>query len=211
VIARQCRDGVLPVVTGVQKAGRLVCALALGCALLMLVLPAARGEQLAAWRDAVVPPFSLPALDGATVDLAEQAGQLVIVHFFATWCAPCRDELASLERLAVAFAARPLRIIAIDVGEPGDRVRRFLEREKIAARYPVLVDFDKQVMRAWGVEILPTTYVLDASLCPHWKVAGALDWDVEQVLSKFETKVSEVERTGLSSRKENCIAKGVTP
>lgn len=177
----------------------------------MLALPSVRGEQIEDWRDAVVPRFSLPALDGATLDLADQRGNLVIVHFFATWCAPCRDELTSLERLAAAFARRPLRIVAIDVGEPIDRVRRFLEREKIAVRYPVLIDFDKQVMRAWGVEMLPTSYVLDAALCPHWKVAGALDWDVGETLAKLEAKVSEMERTGLSSRQENCIAKGGTP
>lgn len=185
--------------------------LTLAFALFMLALPSGHGEELEVWRDALVPPFSLPALDGATVDLADQRDNLVIVHFFATWCAPCRDELKSLERLAAAFAPRPLRIVAIDVGEPGDRVRRFLEREKIAVRYPVLIDFDKQVMRAWGVEMLPTSYVLDASLCPHWKVAGALDWDVGQTLSKIETKVAELERTDLSSKQENCIAKGETP
>jgi peroxiredoxin len=202
---------VLPVTKSRRITGRMLSTWALGCALLTLALPSARGEELEEWRGAVVPRFSLPTLDGATVDLANQRDNLVIVHFFATWCAPCRDELKSLERLAAAFAARPLRILAIDVGEPGDRVRRFLEREKIAARYPVLIDFDKQVMRAWGVEMLPTSYVLDAALCPHWKVAGALDWDVGQILSRIETKVAELERTGLNSKHENCIAKGGTP
>ncbi|MEO8651979.1 MAG: TlpA disulfide reductase family protein [Hyphomicrobiaceae bacterium] len=201
----------LPVTVLLRKTGLRMTTLALGCALLMLALPSARAEQLEDWRDAAVPHFSIPALDGVTVDLADQRDNLVIVHFFATWCAPCRDELTSLERLSAAFAARPLRIVAIDVGDPGDRVRHFLEREKIAVRYPVLIDFDKQVMREWGVEMLPTSYVLDAALCPHWKIAGALDWDVGQTLSKLEMRVSEMERTGLSSKQENCIAKGGTP
>lgn len=194
-----------------RNAGRMVSAWTLGCALLMLTLPTVRGEELEDWREVVVPRFSLPALDGVTVNLADQRGTLVIVHFFATWCAPCRDELTSLERLAAAFAARPLRIVAIDVGEPGDRVRRFLEREKIAVRYPVLIDFDKQVMRQWGVEMLPTSYVLDAALCPHWKVAGALEWDIGQTLAIIESRVAELERSEFKSKHENCISKGETP
>jgi peroxiredoxin len=201
---------VLTVTPPLRKTGCIVRTLTLGCALLVLASPSVRGEQLEVWRDAAVPRFSLPALNDVTVDLADQRDNLVIVHFFATWCAPCRDELTSLERLAMAFAARPLRIVTIDVGEPGDRVRRFLELEKITVRYPVLIDFDKQVMRAWGVEMLPTSYVLDAALCPHWKVAGALDWDVDPVLTMLGTKVAELERVELSSRKENCIAKGGT-
>lgn len=193
--------------SSLRRTGRVVGVSTLGIALLMLALSSVRGEELEVWRDQAVPRFNLPALDGTTVDLADQRNNLVIVHFFATWCAPCRDELRSLERLAEAFAARALRIVAIDVGEPGDRVRRFLEREKIAARYPVLIDFDKQVMRTWGVEMLPTSYVLDGALCPHWKVAGALDWDVDPTFSTLKTKVSEVELKGPTSTQEGCIAK----
>jgi thiol-disulfide isomerase/thioredoxin len=196
-------------VSSLRRAGRVVGASMLGIALLTLALSSVRGEELEVWRDRAVPRFSLPALDGTTVDLADQRNNLVIVHFFATWCAPCRDALRSLERLAEAFAARPLRIVAIDVGEPGDRVRRFLEREKIAARYPVLIDFDKQVMRTWRVEMLPTSYVLDGALCPHWKVAGALDWDVDPTFSTLKTKVSELELElkDPTSTQQACIAK----
>jgi len=169
----------------------------------------ARAEQLEDWRPASVPKLALPTLDRATADLEAEAGKIVIVHFFATWCEPCRDELTSLERLAAAFEKRPFRILAVDVGEPADRVRRFLERNNIAARYPVLIDFDKQVMRSWEVEMLPTSYVLDERRCPLWKVAGALEWDVGPTLSKLETELARLERDGRAST-GNCIVKGGT-
>lgn len=174
----------------------------------LLSASVARAEQLEPWRDAAVPVLSLPALDGATVDLTVQAGNLVIVHFFATWCEPCRDELKSLERLAAAQEARPIRILAVDVGEPGDRVRRFLTRNGISVRYPVLIDFDKQAMRAWGVEMLPTSYVLDHGRCPLWKVAGAVEWDVDPTLSLIAAEITGIERATSTEGRKNCTVKG---
>ena len=176
----------------------------------LLSASVARAEQLEPWRDVAVPALSLPALDRATVDLAAQSGNLVIVHFFATWCEPCRDELKSLERLAAAQETRPLRILAVDVGEPGDRVRRFLARNEISARYPVLIDFDKQAMRAWGVEMLPTSYVLDRGHCPLWKVAGAVEWDVDPTLSLIVAEITGIERATSNEGRKNCTVKGGT-
>lgn len=175
--------------------------------LLASILPA-RADEFEVWRPASVPTLSLPALDGITTDIGADAGKLVLVHFFATWCEPCRDELRSLERLAATFEGRPFRILAVDVGEPADRVRRFLERNGINPRFPILIDFDKQAMRAWGVEMLPTSYVLDRALCPLWKVAGALEWDGETISRRLEEQMASFEPVAESKGREICIVKG---
>lgn len=99
-----------------------------------------------------------------------------------------------------------MRILAVDVGEPGNRVRRFLARNQISARYPVLIDFDKQAMRAWGVEMLPTSYVLDRGHCPLWKVAGAIEWDVDPTLSMIAHEITE--RAASNEGRKNCTVKG---
>jgi thiol-disulfide isomerase/thioredoxin len=183
-------------------------ALVLGGALVLSSPLALRADELEVWRPVTVPDLNLPMLDGAMERLSAGAGRLTIVHFFATWCEPCRDELKSLERLAEALGARPFRILAVDVGEPGDRVRRFLERHKISLRFPVLIDPDKQAMRAWGVEMLPTSYVLDGAFCPLWKVAGALEWDVGSALSKLKAAAARLEQAEGRGSQENCIVKG---
>ncbi|MFN3744064.1 MAG: TlpA disulfide reductase family protein [Hyphomicrobiaceae bacterium] len=183
-------------------------ALILGGALLLSSPLPLRADELEIWRPSTVPAFNLPTLDGAMEHLGAGAGRLTIVHFFATWCEPCRDELKSLERLAVALGARRLRILAVDVGEPGDRVRRFLERHKISLRFPVLLDVEKQAMRAWAVEMLPTSYVLDGAFCPLWKVAGALDWDVGAALAGLKAELARLEQGAGRGSEQDCIVKG---
>jgi thiol-disulfide isomerase/thioredoxin len=134
------------------------------------------------------PNFVLPSLEGPGHDLRQHAGRLVLVHFFATWCEPCRDELSSLASLARMPGIEGPLILAINVAEVPARVRRFLEGT--ALDFPVLLDSDRAVTKAWGVHALPTTYVLDRSLTPRLVVEGDLDWTTEDVVAAL-SRVTE--------------------
>ena len=68
-----------------------------------------------------------------------------------------------------------MQVIAISVAEPEMRVRRFLAAK--APGFPVLLDGDRAVARAWGVSTLPTSFVLDASLKPLLAAEEGVDWD----------------------------------
>jgi peroxiredoxin len=131
--------------------------------------------------------FALKAIDGTSRDLRDLAGQdgrLVLVHFFATWCEPCREELASLDRLMEQRAATGLSIVAVNVAEPGVRVQRFLESAPVA--FPVLLDADRALTKAWRVSVLPTTFVLDRSLVARLFVEGDIDWARPDILAALE-------------------------
>lgn len=152
----------------------------------------AEAAALAPWPDdaartasPVAPALALDALaldtlDGGRIDLAAYRGRVVLVHFFATWCEPCREEMASLARLAIEAAGGDLVVLAVDVGEVDVRVRRFFAAEPVP--FPVLLDRDRATARAWGVSGLPTTIVLDRALAPRLVVRRDLDWNAPAVV-----------------------------
>jgi peroxiredoxin len=148
----------------------------------------ASGSRLQAVRDATKPSIALVDLAGATHELKQHSGRVVLVHFFATWCEPCRDELASLSRLTETARKDTLSVLAINVAEVPARLRRFLETTPVS--FPVLLDADRRATKAWGVNILPTTFVLDRALVPRLFVEGDVDWmqaDVRTVLERLGT------------------------
>ncbi|MCK0206599.1 TlpA family protein disulfide reductase [Starkeya koreensis] len=121
------------------------------------------------------PPHELRTLAGERQTLAALHGRPVLVHFFATWCEPCREELAGLSRLAARRKDRPLALLAVDVGEVELRVRRFFDANSVP--FPVLLDEDRAAMKAWKVVALPSSFVLDAAGTLRLYASGPVDWD----------------------------------
>ena len=154
--------------SGVFKAWRL-----LGFAIATMTAAAAdlRASELQVWTGGDRPAFVLPDLDGADIALRSRHGSMVLVHFFATWCEPCRDELPALRRLVARSADVGVTVLA----EVDERVRRFFET--IPVNFPILLDRDRAVAKAWEVHTLPTTFVLDRTLKPRLVAEGEFAWD----------------------------------
>jgi peroxiredoxin len=135
---------------------------------------AARAAELARVGGPAKPDFSLPDLNGANVPLKTFKGRTVLVHFFATWCEPCREELPALNRF-LRRSGPDASVIAISVAEVDPRVKRFFERAPVD--FPVLLDRDRAIARSWKISTLPTTYVLDANMKPMLVVEADFAWD----------------------------------
>jgi peroxiredoxin len=134
----------------------------------------ADAAELQRWSAGAQPIFSLPNTAGADVALEAARGHVVLVHFFATWCESCREELPALNRLA-ARASGDVKVLAIAVADADQRVQRFFETTPVD--FPVLLDRDRAVAKAWQVTTLPTTFVLDAGLRPRFVVETDYAWD----------------------------------
>ncbi len=132
---------------------RLVGALLLGA--LCLGAPA-RAVQVGE----PAPPFALPEMGGAeTVALADLSEKVVVLDFWASWCAPCREALPFYSDLHREFSDRGLVVLAVNVDEDLEDARRFLERLSLAQ--PTVRDADWQVGRRYGVAVLPASVVID--------------------------------------------------
>ena len=163
------------------------CAVLSAAVFLLLIISctslwsSASPRRLEAWTGSPHPAFSLPDLDGTTHAVAALRGRVVLVHFFATWCEPCREELASLTRLVERRSGETLSVLAVNVAEVPVRVRRFLEAAP--TKFPVVLDANRAVTKAWGVSGLPTTFVLDQTLVARLFVEGDLDWTRDDILA----------------------------
>ena len=105
------------------------------------------------------PPFTLADPSGTTVSLEELRGQVVLVNFWATWCLPCRAEMPELDEFAREYQGAGFRVLAVNVLEDADAVRRF--GEELQLELPLLVDPHGEVYRAYGVQGLPTSFLVD--------------------------------------------------
>ncbi|RMH49027.1 MAG: hypothetical protein D6685_19690 [Bacteroidetes bacterium] len=105
------------------------------------------------------PGFRLPGLSGHPVALSDLKGQVVLINFWATWCGPCQVEMPVLEQLHREFGDDGLVILAINLMEPFDEARAYVQR--FGYTFPVLLDIDGAVAQRYRVESVPTSLLID--------------------------------------------------
>jgi peroxiredoxin len=102
--------------------------------------------------------FTLNDPYGNPVSLKDYRGKVVMLEFFASWCAPCRQSAPELTEIHETYKDRGFALIAISVGESPEKVRDF--KEEFDIPYTVVID-DMDVNSSYGVMSIPTTLLLD--------------------------------------------------
>jgi thiol-disulfide isomerase/thioredoxin len=107
----------------------------------------------------VAPAFKLPLLKGSELSLEQLRGKIVLVDFWATWCAPCRAEMPTFEKLHLELKDKDVAILAVDIGEGTDLVGEFIAKEKYT--FPVLLSEGTDITKDYGVNAYPTLVSVD--------------------------------------------------
>jgi len=105
------------------------------------------------------PDFTFTAFDGATYNLTDFRGQVVVLNFWGSWCAPCRDEAPLLQTLSEQYADDKVVFIGIAQIDFEPSAREFVD--ELGITYLTSMDNGTTIGDAYGVQGIPETYIID--------------------------------------------------
>ena len=129
-------------------------------------------------------PTGVPESLSRHIALNELVGNVVFLNFWATWCGPCRDEMPSMEALYNRFKDQGLEILAVNSMERSEEVKAFMDSYDLT--FPTVLDIDGTVTRAYGIQAIPTTYIIDREGNIIVRLVGSIDWDTSEIHAAFE-------------------------
>jgi len=139
---------------------------------------------------------SLQGLNGRSRQLSEFRGRPLIINVWASWCGPCRAEMASLERLAWRDDGRAFAIIGISTDDFVDQAKEWLAHSN--ATISQYIDHGLEMEHMLGASTLPLTVLVDAQGRVLDKIHGARDWDSPESLAlvrkAFHTRLNAADR-----------------
>jgi thiol-disulfide isomerase/thioredoxin len=140
-------------------------------------------------REMLSPPF----VDGAGRDLtlADFRGRVVLLNVWATWCAPCREEMPTLDRLQARLGGDDFHVLPLSIDRAGlGPVRRFYDEIGIRNLDMYLAE-DIRAMMAFAVIGLPTTLLIDRQGRERGRLTGPAEWDSPEAIAQLQTIITE--------------------
>jgi len=126
------------------------------------------------------PALKLTSLDGDAYNLEDSKGKWVFVHFWATWCGPCRKEIPTIQAVVNKFKDTNLDIVIINTAESEDTVFNFLGL--LAPDITPLMDEDGLTTELWQPRGLPATYFVDPGGKLRYLALGGRPWNKAEYL-----------------------------
>lgn len=145
-----------------------------GAAALHTPLRAQAFESTAWPRGLPTPTIDALDLQGRRVTLADFRGRALVLNFWASWCEPCRAEMPTLQQLPAVFGEDRLAVVGVNFKESPQRIARFVQPAGFTL--PVWLDPRGEVARAWGVNVFPSTVLIDRTGRVRQRIRGEVDW-----------------------------------
>jgi peroxiredoxin len=132
------------------------------------------------------PDFTVKDSD-RTVSLNQLRGQVVVLNFWATWCAPCVEEIPSLVTMSQKLKPKGVMVLGVSVDADGDAYHRFLKDHGV--NFMTVRDADQKSNDLYGTFKFPETYIIDRNGVVRRKFIGPVDWNSPEVMD-FLNKLS---------------------
>ena len=162
--------------------GVVHCTLSLLLAVTFLYAPAA----LALGAGDTAPTFTAPSLYGeGNLSLQDLRGKVVFVDFWASWCGPCLTSLPLLDELRKDFPSGKFQVLAVNVDRDPDKARAFLDKRPVG--YPSVTDPKGHIPERYGLETMPTSYLIDGRGVVRFVNEGFRVGDIAELRENIES------------------------
>ena len=157
----------------------------------LVPVPALAGGIVAVESKPLAPDFELQSLTGNPVKLSDLKGKVVLVNFWASWCAPCRAEMPSMERLWKKMDKENFTMLAINAGQEKSDIAKFFFSLRKPITFPVLIDARGSASQYWPIKALPVTFIIDKEGRVAYVSHGAKRWDSKKVRALLQQLIGE--------------------
>src|SRR5206468_9906648 len=154
---------------------------------------AAKGEVAAlavAKQPRPVTPLAFKGPDGQEKTLDAFKGRVVLLNLWATWCAPCREEMPALDRLQAQLGGERFQVVALSVDQQGVPIARRFFSEIGIKTLPLYVDPSAKAAFTVDAAGLPATLLVDRAGREIGRHLGAVKWDSPEVLAQLRRAIS---------------------
>lgn len=164
-------------------------------ALVSALARAARSADFSEVRQGqILPDVALRGLNGPSRRLSEYRGRPLLINMWASWCGPCREEMASLERLAWTPRASGFRVIGVTTDDDPAAALAFMRAaNSTISQY---IDHDLQMETLLGARKIPLTVLIDSRGRLIARVAGAQQWDSPALIRQLDKAFGLKDRGG---------------
>ncbi|MEM1272639.1 MAG: TlpA disulfide reductase family protein [Pseudomonadota bacterium] len=128
-------------------------------------------------------------MENGSHTLADFEGQVVLLNFWATWCAPCREEMPSLDALQQDLGGEDFQVVTLATGRnPPPAILRFFDEEGIEA-LPTYLDPRQDIAREMSVFGLPITVIIDRNGQEIGRLRGDADWHSAEAVALLQAVI----------------------
>ena len=155
-------------------------------AIVLALCALAAGIYLGWTRPVATPDVNFIGVQGDRFTMSSLKGKVVLVNFWATWCAPCIEEMPSMQKLRDKIGLAGFEVLAVNYQEGQARINDFLKKRPL--KLTIVRDADGAAKTAWGVKVFPSSFIVDTDGRIRYTVIGDVDW----MSSKVESQIREL-------------------